>query len=182
MRWVRLLTPIAAMGLVLVASSGRAAAHLESDNGCQGSGSFLNSGLQIDAEAVAKQVIEIPREDTVAWQGSVAAPPGEYFGAIMVDLPPPFGTVQIDDWGGDSDTTSNAGTKDYDLPSMVPAGVEFQILGEHSDENGSCRGYVNVQIKGGPFDSPAAAISLVGTAVTGAGAAAALRPLFRRSP
>ncbi len=179
MKWARLLTPVAAVGLVLVASSGKAAAHLESDNGCQGSGIFRGDGLTVDAESIGDEVVEILREDVVDWQGSVAAPPGVYSGTIAVDLPPPFGEARIDSWDGESDATANAGVKDYELQSLVPAGVEFRVVGSHVDESGSCSGYVNVQIKGGPFDSPAAAISLAGTVVTGAGAAATLRPLFR---
>jgi hypothetical protein len=182
MKWARWLPPAAAMGLVLVASSGKAAAHLESTNGCSGSGTFQGSGRSVDAEGIGDEVVEIQRSDTVDWQGSVAAPPGVYSGTISVDLPPPFGKAEIDSWAGESDSTSNFGAEEYDLPSLAPAGVEFRVVGSHTDENGSCSGYVNLEIEGGPFDSALAPISLVGTVVTGAGAAAVLRPLFRRLP
>jgi hypothetical protein len=182
MKWARWVTPVAAVGAVIVASGGKAAAHLESTNGCQASGIFRESGLNVDAESIGDEVVEIPRSDTVDWQGSVDAPPGVYGGSISVDLPPPFGEAEIDSWDGDSDSTENAGAKDYDLGSFVPAGVEFRVEGSHTDENGSCSGYVNLEIEGGPFDSALAPISLVGTVVTGAGVAALLRPLFRRLP
>lgn len=183
MRWGRWVAPAAVAGLVLVASAGKASAHLESDNGCQASGIFRGDGLTVDAESIGDEVVKIPRVDTVDWQGSVAAPPGVYSGTIAVDLPPPFGEVQVDSWDGESDNTENAGAKDYELSSsFVPAGVEFKVVGSHVDENGSCSGYVNLEIDGGPFDSALAPISLVATVATGAGLVATLRPLFRRLP
>lgn len=170
----------AVVGIVLAGSAGKAAAHLESDNGCQASGTFREGGLDVDAASVGDKVVVILPKDTVDWQGSVEAPPGVYSGSISVELPPPFGKVEIDSWKGDSQTTSNTGAREYDLPSLVPSGVEFKVVGSHADENGSCTGYVNLEVKGGPFDSPLALVSLVGTAATGVGLLAALRPLFRR--
>lgn len=182
MKWARWVTPVAAVGIVLVASGGKAAAHLESTNGCQGAGVFRETGLSVDAEAIGDEVVVVPRSDTVDWQGSVAAPPGVYSGTIAVDLPPPFGEVQVDTWDGESDSTANAGAKDYDFPSLVPAGVEFRVVGSHTDENGSCSGYVNVEIDGGAFDSALTPISLAGTVVVGAGLVFTVRPLFKGSP
>jgi hypothetical protein len=169
-------------GLGLFAMSGRASAHLDSTNGCQASGTFRETGQTVDAEAIGDEVVTIHRSDSVDWQGSVAAPPGAYSGTISIDMPPPFGDAEIDSWDGESDNASNAGVKDYDLTSWVPADVEFKVVGSHSDENGSCTGYVNLKVDGGPFDSPVAPISLAGTVLTGAGLAATLRPLFRRLP
>jgi hypothetical protein len=61
----------------------------------------------------------------------------------------------------------------------VPAGVEFTVSGSHVDQNGTCSGSVRMEVEGGPFDSPLTAVSLVGTAATGAGLLALLRPLLR---
>ncbi|HEY7628682.1 MAG TPA: hypothetical protein VH761_16545 [Ilumatobacteraceae bacterium] len=177
-RW---LLPFGMIGFALVASAGRASANIESTNGCNGAGEWEDDGLQVDAASIGDQVVEIPRSDTVDWQGSVSAAPGAYEGAIGLDLPPPFGEVGIDDWSGDTDSTSNAGVRDYDIPSFVPAGVEFKVVGHHNDENGTCTGYVRLEIEGGPFDSPAAPISLVATAAAGAGLVGTLRPLFRKA-
>ncbi len=176
-RWLIL---VAFVGLVLAGSAGRAAAHLESNNGCKGSGTFRDDGLNVDAASIGDQVVEVPRSDTVDWQGSVNAPPGVYSGSISVELPPPFGKAEIDSWSGDSENSSNSGAEEYDLPSLVPSGAEFRVVGSHTDENGSCTGYVNMKIEGGPFDSLTAPLSLVGTALTGAGLLGTLRPLFRR--
>ena len=166
-------------GLLVAGGAPTASAQLDSTNGCQGSGVFIDGGFAVDAAAIGDELVTVPRSDTVQWQGSVAAPPGVYAGSISVELPPPFGSMEIDSWSGNSQTTSNAGVEEYDLPSLVPAGVEFKVVGAHTDVNGTCSGYVRMTVEGGAFDSPLTAISLVGTAATGAGLAALLRPLLR---
>jgi hypothetical protein len=124
--------------------------------------------------------VTIPREDIVDWTGSVAGPPGGYSGNIAVDLPPPFGNVEIDSWSGDSKNTSNVGSEEYDLPSIVPANVEFKVYGQHTDSNGTCKGSVKFKIDGGIWDTPAGPIAIAGTVVSGAGLLALMRPFFRR--
>jgi len=178
-RW---LAPAAAIGVAVLGFAGRAAADIDSSNGCDGTGSFREGGFVVDARDVGSNVVEIPRSDTVDWQGSVTAPPGDYSGSISVDLPPPFGTVGIDSWSGSSQSTLNSGAKEYDLPSIVPAGVEFRVVGSHTDANGFCNGFVNLKIKGGAFDSPLAPVSLVGTVATGGGLFFVLRSMFRTVP
>jgi hypothetical protein len=180
MRRSRWLVSAAVMGVVVVASAGRAAAHVDTTDGCKGSGTFRQSGLAVDAADIGDQVVTIPRSDTVDWQGSVTAPPVAYSGSISVDLPPPFGALRIDSWKGNSQSTGNAGSKKYNLPKLVPAGVEFKVEGSHTDENGFCTGYVNLKIDGGPFDSPLAPVSLVATVASGAGLFGVIRPLFKK--
>ena len=162
---------------------GSAASHASADvpggSGCEGSATWLEDGLTIVAETDGGPYT-IPRSDTVSWEGSVTNAPGVYSGSVWVDLPPPFGEVQIDSWAGDSQTTSNSGTHEYDFPSLVPAGVEFKVSGEHIDENGGCSGSITLKIDGGPFDSPIAPISLGGTAVFGILTGLALKPLFKK--
>ncbi|MDO8362833.1 MAG: hypothetical protein Q7V88_08045 [Actinomycetota bacterium] len=172
----------AATGLLfgmLVAGSGRAA-NAELSGACQASGTWRTAGISVDAAAIGTEVVTIPRSDTVDWQGSVSGPPGVHHGSIWVELPPPFGSVEIDSWGGQGVTTSNSGAEEYDLPKIVPAGVEFQVVGEHVDANGTCSGSVRLRVSGGAFDSPLVYVSLLGTVGTGAGAALMLRPMFRR--
>ena len=165
--------------LTLAGSAARTGASLDEGSACTASGTFRDAGVTVDA-ATATGVVTVRRSDTVDWQGSVPAAPGAYSGKVWVNLPPPFGTVTIDSWSGDSQTTSNSGSKHYDLPSMVPAGVVFTVAGEHNDANGHCAGSVQLQIDGSPFGSPITWVSLGGTAVTGVAGAFALRPLFRR--
>jgi hypothetical protein len=97
-----------------------------------------------------------------------------------VELPPPFGTVTIHSWSGNSQKTENSGSEHYDLPSLVPGGVTFTVKGRHDDSNGHCGGSVDFKVAGGPMGSPITWVSLGGTVLTGAGGAMALRPLFRR--
>lgn len=166
--------------VMLLGPASPAGAGIEKGN-CNGTGQWVGTDLFIDARTAGDTVFEVPREGDVEWTGRVGNPPGIYDGFIAVDLPPPFGSVTIDTWDGDSDTLGNEGLEEYKLPSLVPAGVEFKVFGEHRDEgNGVCTGYVLMKIEGGPFDSPLTPISLGGTVVTGVGTAAVLRPLFRR--
>ena len=176
---VRWLVMGAGGALLVLGSASLAGAEITGTNGCQATGTWREEGITVDA-ATAEGVVTIPRSDTVDWQGSVAAAPGAYRGSVWVELPPPFGRFEIDTWSGNSETTSNSGSEEYDLPALVPSGVEFVVAGEHTDQNGSCSGSVTVQIDGGPFSSPLTAVSLAGTAITGAGMAAMLRPMFRK--
>ena len=177
MRVMRWIVAGAGGGLLALGSASLAGAEISGPSGCRASGTWSEAGINVDA-ATVDGVVTVPRSDSVSWQGSVAAPPGEYSGSVWVELPPPFGEVEIDSWSGDSQTTANSGVHEYDLPSLVPAGVEFVVGGEHMDTNGGCTGSVTMKIDGGPFSSPLTAVSLVGTALTGAGMAAMLRPLF----
>jgi hypothetical protein len=179
MKIVRWAAAMGAGVLLFAGSASLAGAEISGTNGCQASATWREAGLTVDA-ATATGVITIPRSDIVDWQASVTAPPGAYDGSVWIELPPPFGRVEVDSWSGDSQTTANSGSHEYDLPSLVPGGVEIVVAGEHTDANGSCSGSVTVQIDGGPFSSPLTAVSLLGTAVTGAGMAALLRPLFRK--
>lgn len=176
---VALVTAPAA--LALAALAGPAAA--EVSGSCDGSASFLegteaDGPFTVDARDVGDEVIVVPRSDTVEWTGSVAAPPGEYSGELRLDLPPLLPDLAIDSWSGDSESTSNSGVEEYDIPSVAPAGVTIRVVGEHTDDNGTCSGYVNVEIEGGAFDSPVTYASLALTGITGAALLAALKPLL----
>lgn len=167
------------LGLAVAGASPPVAAEFEENTiGCFASGSFEEGQFSVDVGSVGDQVVTVPRSDTVTWQGSVAAPPGAYSGSIWIELP--WGTYEIDAWQGSSDTVSNTGVEEYDLPALLPGGATFTVRGEHRDENGVCSGYVNLELEGGPFGSPITWVSLVGTVATGAGLAVALRPMFRR--
>ena len=154
-----------AIGVLLVGSTAPASADItDNGSGCKGRGDW-NSGVEVDA-ATKGGVYTIPRSDSVHWQGSVkSGSEGTYSGSISVDLPWPLGEALIDDWSGEYETTGNEGDHKYDLPSLVPAGVEFELHGEHSDKNGGCSGTVTLKIAGGVFDSLLAILSLVGTGI-----------------
>lgn len=183
---LRVLTRGLVAGAALsVVMAGPAVADVEDDGpGCEGSATFVegteaDGSFTVDVADLDDETIVVPRADTVEWEGSVLDAPGDYEGFVAVDLPAPFGTVEIASWSGDTDTTSNLGVEEYDLPWLVPAGVEVTVRAEHRDEQGTCRATVTVEIEGGPFDTPVAAVSLVGTALCGAGFLGLLRPLLR---
>ena len=162
-------------------------AQAELNGPCQATGAFAQGTdgagpFTVDVAAVGTQTVTVPRQDSVSWTGSVPAAPGAYSGQVAVELPPPFGDVTIDSWEGTTDATSNQGVEDYDLPALVPSGVEFRVVGEHTDAAQSCDGFVNVVIDGGPFTKPVLpAVSLVLTLLAAAGFAAAIWPIFRRA-
>ncbi|CAB4365088.1 MAG: hypothetical protein F2681_13400 [Actinobacteria bacterium] len=159
-------------GLLVVGSSGPAAAQLGGE--CTASGVWQNKGLTVDAATIGNDLVTVPRKDTVDWTGSVGSAPGTYRGSVWLELPPPFGKVEIDSWHGTGTNTANSGSKTYSLPKFVPAGVEFTVSGEHIDSNGVCSGSVRVQVEGGPFDSPVTYAALVLTIATGGPLAALL--------
>lgn len=178
MRVVRSVSAVVLFGALFVGSQQSASAQL--DGACSATGSWQGTDLIVDAQTIGDDVVIVPRSDTVDWTGSVSGAPGEYEGSVIVVLPPPFGSIEIDSWSGDSQTTANSGMEEYDLPSLVPAGVEFRVEGTHTDANGTCSGYVLLEVDGGPFDSPLTYVSLFGTIVSGGGAFMLLRPMFRK--
>jgi hypothetical protein len=113
----------------------------------------------VSTERSPDDVVEIPRKATVDWSGRVVGPQAgverAIDGEVFLDLPPLLGGITLGDWAGRTSDVDKSGTYDYDLPSIIPAGVVFTVVGEHA-ENGKvhCDGEADVMIKGGPFDSP----------------------------
>ena len=154
---------------------------------CEGSGAFsqgtdADGPLTVDARTVGTETVVIPRKDSVQWAGSVTSPPGAYAGFVAIDLPPPFGEVNVDSWSGTTQATENTGVKDYDVPKLVPAGATFRVVGEHHDQATQCAGFVNVKLEGGAFKSPVTPVALLLTAFAGVGFGLAIQPLFRKGP
>lgn len=122
-------------------------------------------------------VAELPDEADVTYVGSIQADPGErrHHGFVAVDLPWPFDSWTVTDWGTDKTVaSSDAGTHHYNVPAIVPRGVEVEVFGEHVDTAGTCVGSARVKLSGGPFDSPVpTAIAGVGTLASIAGVIAA---------
>lgn len=158
----------------LVAAHPASAELVDPPGSCQVVAMWTNGGFSVDSTtANPDTVIEVPRSDSVAWTTLLVGPQAgterQIAGSLRLALPFPLGSVSIDDWSGPSTTVSDAGTRDYDLPGLVPAGVVFQVRGEHH-ENGAlfCTGSAWMRIAGGPFDSPLTWVSLALTALLGA--------------
>ncbi len=179
MRASRLFFVVGLVGAIaLVSDAAPASAQLEGP--CTATGQWEKTDLFVDAEAVGNEVVEIPRKDKVDWTGSIAAAPGDGGGSIWLELPPPFGTLEIDSWTTTGTNNSNFGTNDYDLPKFVPANVEFTVAGEHTDTvNGTCSGSVTIKIKGGITDSPVFYAAAVATIAFGALLGFSLVPVFQ---
>lgn len=138
-----------------------AAAELTQPAGtCVGAGTWETGGFTVvSTDADPSRVIEIPRADRVAWSAEVTGPQGgaprPIAGNISLQLPPPLGWTTVDEWSGSATNVASVGVRDYDLPSLVPAGVVFTLRAEHR-EGGEvlCTGTARLVIAGGPFDSP----------------------------
>jgi hypothetical protein len=165
-------------GAFVLVSAGPAGAVID-QGPCNGSGQFVNEGLNVRASESG--VVEVPEKDTVNWEGALGASTDEvpYSGKIEVELPPPFAALSIDDWSGTTDSVQNNGTKKYDIPSFVPKGVELDVVGEHTQGSIKCKGHVTIKLAGSTF-GPVSIVSLVGTAATGVGLVLAGRPRVGR--
>jgi hypothetical protein len=125
-------------------------------------GAFTRTSTQLSAD----DVIEVPRSDQVAWSGRVVGPAAgasrEVAGRVAVRLPPPFAAIGVADWQGPSTQVERKGTYTYDLPSLVPSGVRFDLTAWH-DEAGRrvCTANVGLIIPGGPFETPLIWVALV---------------------
>ena len=183
MRFLGAITLLGAGALVSPAS----VAHASLSGPCEATGTFQtgtksDGSFTVNAKSLGSATVVIPREDTVNWTGAVDVPAQSrsYSGSITVKLPPGFGSVTIDSWNSTSDNVANDGVEEYQLPSLVPAGVTFVVSGQHQEPGATCAGTVHVKIEGGAFDSPLAPVSLVLTGLSGAGFVAVIRPMFRR--
>lgn len=140
---------------------------------CVGTAAWQDGGPNIvSTQRNPDDVIEIPRKATVNWSGRVVGPKAgterSIDGEVFIDLPPLLGGITLGRWDGQASNVDKSGAYDYDLPSIIPAGVVFTVVGEHA-ENGKlhCDGEADVMIKGGPFDSPVVWVALVGLLLTG---------------
>jgi hypothetical protein len=159
---------VALAGGFLFLDSAPAAATVNPADKCIGTGDFEKSGHHYTAADSGVDVV--PRVDDVHWAGEIVIPATEsaYSGHIEVELPPPFGKVTIDTWQGSSDSTKNSGVKHYDVPGFVPANVEFEVSGAHSQGGITCTGSVKVKIDGSSF-GPFSIVTLALTLAFGAG-------------
>lgn len=151
---------------------------------CVGSGTWVNSGLnETSTSHQPKDVIVVPRADTVRWAGNekgfalgALGPRRDIDGAVQLKLP--IGLATIDTWGGSSQRYANQGEHTYDLPKAL-AGVKLKLKGFHK-ENGKlvCSGSVYVKIKG---TSPLKPIAVAGLVLSGAVLLLAGKPVFRKT-
>ncbi len=173
----RALASLCAGGGVLLATALPAGADVIDPSGaCQASGTWQDEGVtRASGDFSPDDVVVIPQEDTVDWEGGVGdAAPGEtgeardISGEIAVDAAG-ITTIPIDDWDGESELYGNSGTYDYEVPDFL-VNVKLKLTGEHSEEGSRvCGGSVYLKVEGGTFSNPLAIAALVGLVLTGAG-------------
>ena len=149
-----LVTAVLVGAVPLVGAQPASADLVDPPGSCQVVAGWAGGGFSVDSTtADPDAVIEVPRSDSVAWTTLLAGPPAgterQIAGSLRLALPFPLGSVSIDEWSGPSTTVTDSGTRDYDLPAVVPAGVVFQVRGEHY-ENGAlfCTGSALMRIAG----------------------------------
>jgi hypothetical protein len=120
---------------------------------------------------VPDDVVVIPQEDTVAWEGGIAgAAPGqtgperEISGEVEVDVAG-VTTIKIDDWGGPSELYANSGEYEYEVPDVL-VNVKMKLQGEHREGSPVCGGSVYIQVDGSAFSNPLTIAAIVGLVLT----------------
>ena len=173
----RALAAMCVGGAVLVSAAAPAGADVIDPSGaCQASGTWENEGVRrASGDFVPDDVVIIPQEDVVAWEGGVGgATPGEtgperdISGVVEVDVAG-VATIPIDDWDGPSELYGNSGTYDYEVPDIL-VNVKLKLQGEHSEAGSKvCSGSVYLQVEGGMLSNPLAILFLVLMLLTAAG-------------
>jgi hypothetical protein len=167
-------------GMVLATALPAGADAIDPPGACSALGIWLDEGVTRAAvDFVPDDVVVIPQEDTVAWQGGVGdaapdqgGPRRDISGQVEVDVAG-ITTVVIDDWDGDSDIYGNSDEYEYDVPDFL-VNVKLKLRGEHSEEGSRvCGGSVYLKVEGGTLSNPLAIGAFVGMLFTGAGMLAA---------
>ncbi len=135
--------------------------------GCTGSARF-SDGTTVTESTPLSEVVIVPEEDSVAYQGSINLPPPDdevpFSGGVDVRLPRFNWTVVP--WSGETVEVSDAGVYTYDVPGFVPRGVQLEVSAVHIQQGQTCVVAVTMKLDGDP--GPAALIAVTGTVVFGA--------------
>ena len=171
-RWLA-AAALATVSVLAVAPQPAAADIVDPAGSCTGTAAWSTGGFtENSGELVRDDVVVVPRKDQVQWTGTVVGPTAgaerQVSGRVYVALFPPLSGITVGTWGPTGTEVEKAGTYSYDLPSYVPAEVEFDLWASHS-EGGQrhCTGAVGLVIEGGPFDSPLIWVALAGLLIFG---------------
>lgn len=174
-RLLPLTLTVVGLGLLLPTTASAQATDPPNATGECTATATIDNGTVIDPY-MSSGVYEVPISGSATYEGSVPTvdTPRPISGKVEILTPPGIPNISIDDdWTWDKpDATGlgESGDVSWDLPSVLPRGVEITVEGSHS-ESGTvvCDGSVTIEFEGGPFDSPLTPVSLVGTALAGAG-------------
>lgn len=141
--------------------------------GCTGSVTF-SDGTTVNESTPLSQVVIVPDDDTVAYQGNINLdPPNDpvpFSGGVDVRLP--FGGWTVVPWSGDTEAVAAAGDYAYGVPGFVPRGTGgLEVTAIHIQQGQTCVIAVTMALAGDP--GPAALIGATGTVLFGAATIAA---------
>jgi hypothetical protein len=119
---------------------------------CTGSAAFSN-GVVVTESQPLDQVVEVPDNDTVMYEGSVNIPepsdPVPFDGGIDVRLPISGATIVT--WSGETVEVSDAGDYMYTLPSFIPRGTGgLEVTARHTQAGTTCIVVVTMAVEGSP--------------------------------
>lgn len=138
---------------------------------CNVTATISETGTNIDPSA-SGGVYSAPLSGSASYNGSIAVDPGEgraIDGRVWVVTPPGLPSVTLKSWQDeDAENVSDAGTVTWDLPNLLPRGIEVTVEGFHNDEQ-NCTGSITVKVDGGIFDSATGIGSAILTVIAGAG-------------
>lgn len=145
--------------------------------GCAGSAVITDpdgATYDVDAEDVA---VDVPREGTAAYEGSIDVTTHNHVGAVDLDLGGQI-SVEMGSWGpsrNDGDETTDSGTKVLpDVLKIVPPG-SYDVHGFHRGDEGLCVGSVRVNLLGSPLSDPIGIAAIAGTTLFAVGLIASWR-------
>lgn len=159
MKRARALVLAAVVLIVLVLTALPAAATV--DGPCDGTGTWKGElpPLGVVASQLTEgEVVVIPLEGNVEWTGAIELrpPPTEArdtSGNVKVKVPFPVGTVEVGVWSSTGTSTGNAGSYEYEFPSIL-SGFKVTVVGQHwegtLEQAGSptCSGDVTLSLEG----------------------------------
>ncbi|MFN0027317.1 MAG: hypothetical protein ACKV2O_09090 [Acidimicrobiales bacterium] len=151
---------------------------------CQVQARLSPSGVVVDP-SVSGGVYEVPPTALIEYTAVLSdlQDPGSRLlqGQVGLDLPPPFGLVNVARWSEPGSSRGEDGTYRYNLPRRwAPTGVTLRVQAEHTEPALRCAGALTVRLTGPAFGSflrPVALVLMVGSAwlVARAGTAPAHR-------
>jgi len=136
--------------------------------GCTGSAVF-SDGTTVTESTPLSEVVVVPEEDSVVYQGSINLPPPDeevpFSGAVSVRLPR-FNWAVVS-WEDTTEEVSAGGTYSYEVPGFVPRGVQLEVSASHTQQGQTCDVAVTMKLDGDP--GAAAIISATGMVVFAVG-------------
>jgi len=167
-------------GVVLVSATTAGADVIDPPGACNASGTWTGEGVtRSSGDFEPDDVIVIPQEDEVAWEGGVGdagpdetGPERDISGEVEVDVAG-ITTLKIDDWDGPSESYGNSDVYEYDVPDAL-VNVKMKLQGSHSGAAGeACSGSVYLKVEGSTFSNPLAIVFTVLTILFAGGLMAA---------